>query len=142
MLTNSLSKNTLSIIEECRRAGLKCETGPYRVLKREAVRAVRTGEDAKIHGVCEVMMIDVCLSLETIYQLSLALPSKESGPCYFPALQRKQLMGHSDIRARWPGYFEELNHMDQLDREFPGNVTAFQDAVPQSKPRSNKPRGN
>ena len=48
-----MTKETLNIIEESRRATLAWKTGQYRKLKREAVRAMRRDKEAQVHGVCE-----------------------------------------------------------------------------------------
>ena len=50
-----LTKETLNIIEESRRARLEGRTGQYRELKREAVRAVRRDKEAQVRGVCETV---------------------------------------------------------------------------------------
>ena len=50
-----LTKETLNIIKESRRASLEGRTAQSWELKCEAVRVVRKDREAQIHGVCETM---------------------------------------------------------------------------------------
>ena len=121
-----LTKETLNIRSESRRARLEWRTGQYRELKREAVRAVRRDKKAQVNGVCEAMESHLWSTYSRpAYRGIQTLRSSRAPPCCstVKAADGTALTGESEIRARWARYFEELYRVNPPVVSFPGMLT-------------------
>ena len=110
-----MTKETLNIIEECRRVKLEGKNGQYPELKHDAVRAVRRDKVAKVRRVCErveshLWSIDSRPAYRRIRTLRSSAPPPRC--CIVKAADGTTLTGDSEIRTRWARYFEELYRVD------------------------------
>ena len=111
-----LTKETLNIIVESRRARLEGKNGQYRKLKRGAVRAVRRDKEAQVREVCETVeshmwSTDSRPSYRGIRRLRCSRTPPRCSTV--KAADGTTLTGDSEIRARLTGYFEKLYLVDR-----------------------------
>ena len=116
-----LSKETVDIIEECRKARLSGSSGRYRELRRECIRAVKRDREARLRDLCEtvdrhVNTGDARLAFRAIRQLRA--PASRTR-CAGVRAADGHVLSEEDVPKRWAEYFEELHGADPPSRELP-----------------------
>ena len=114
-----LSEETAAIIDESRKARLSGNTGQYRKLRREAIRAVKAEQEERVRGLCETVdrhskSGDARLAFKAIRELR----STGSRPRSSVVLAADgSVLSEEDAPKRWAEYFEELHGANPPSRE-------------------------
>ena len=122
---SDLSQETVSIIEECRKARLSGRSGRYRELRRESIRAVGRDKEARLRDLCEtvdrhVNTGDARLAFRAIRELRA---TNSRTRCAGVLGTDGAVLSEEDVPKRWAEYFEELHGADPPSRGLPAEDT-------------------